>query len=417
MVALEEGQFVKCDNNLGPMPFRPWLTDEFVQLGFKATINRHFSLAIIPQIKIWNDTWNWTVVNNPSNAAQNPLTQHTTVSLHDAEGIVSFGNKDALAFNLATGVIPYKYNEDAKNLGEYLFRTGEHPAYIFTSFDESYAIMTGLRASLQLYRNFTADLFFTTETQIQPLNDWSLSFLLGYSLPGYFNVGAGIMFDRLIPAVPLLDKPVSGTLNTYYTSTGQLDTFTWGGTKVMARLSFDPKGFLSPKIKSIFGKDDGKIYGEAAILGVNNITPYKEILDNKGRPIKGSYEIDSAYNYYSDIKQRIPVMFGFNVPTFKQLDYLSMEFEWYGWPYSRGMSTMESFYYFLPLPNGTDIETVPWKYSFNFRKTMWGHFSVIGQIARDHTRHDSYAIRYYDPTEIFRTGEQWGWWLKLQYSF
>jgi hypothetical protein len=36
MVALEEGQFVKCDNNLGPMPFRPWLTDEFVQLGFKS---------------------------------------------------------------------------------------------------------------------------------------------------------------------------------------------------------------------------------------------------------------------------------------------------------------------------------------------------------------------------------------------
>jgi hypothetical protein len=418
LAALEEGQFIKCNNNLGPMPFRPWLTNEIVRLGFTASINRHFSLTIIPQIRLWNDTWNWTVLNDATKAAHNPLIQHSTVSIYDAEGVFSFGNSDAVAFNLAVGAIPYKYDAMAKNLGEYLFRTGEHPAYIMTSFDEPYVTLTGLRARTRIFRNFSADLFFTTETQIQPLNDWSVSFLLDYTLPGYLNAGAGVMFDRLFSAVPLLDKPVNGTLNTYFSKTGELDTFSWGGTKVMARLTLDPKGFLPANIRKIFGKDDGKIYGEAAILGVQNITPYKEPLDeNTGQPIVGVYVLDSAYNYYSNIKERIPVMFGFNVPVFKLLDYLSAEFEWYDWPYSPGMYTIEGFKYFLPLPNGIDPTARPWKFSFNARKTIWEKFSIIGQIARDHTRHDAFYLAVADPTEIFRTGEQWGWWTKLQYSF
>ena len=44
----------------------------------------------------------------------------------------------------------------------------------------------------------------------------------------------------------------------------------------MARLAFDPKGFLPSNLSEIFGKEDGKIYGEAAILGLNSITAYKD---------------------------------------------------------------------------------------------------------------------------------------------
>jgi hypothetical protein len=471
MAALEEGQFVKCQyylDNGAPMPFRPWLTNEYARLGIQAIINRHFSMAVIPQVKIWNDTWNWIHMNGAS-AANNPLDQHVTVSLADAEGTFSFGNKDAIVWNISAGIIPYKYDAEAKNLGEYLFRAGEHPAYIETAFDQAYATLTGFRVNAEILRNLSLDLFFTTETQVQPMNDWSLSFLLGYKLPGYLDAGAGIMFDRLIPVSGLLDNPPDPN-NIYKSSTGQIDTFSFGGTKVMTRVSFDPKGFLPSNISRIFGKEDGKIYGEAAILGLKNIIAYKDSMNpNTGLAVPGHEVIDSSRNFYSDIKQRIPIMFGFNWPTnpllsyslvpiaailgydrndfdkhsialgssaiaggivaglgtwfleqyFKtnlHLDVLSVEAEWSGWPYSTNLYNIENFYWVLPKPNGVGTGS-PWKYSINFRKAVWEHVSLIGQIARDHTRHDVFYNGNTDVTEIFQTKDEWGWWMKLQYNF
>ncbi len=417
MAALEEGQFVKCNyvEDGGAMKFRPWLTDEFARLGVKTTINRHFSVTVLPQIELWNDTWDWTNLN-ASNGANNPLTQHATVTFADAEGSAAFGSRDAVALNISAGVIPYKYDEEAKNLGEYLFRTGEHPAYVETSFDQAYATMTGVRANAEISSNLSLDLFFTTETQVQPMNDWSLSFLAGYKVPGLLDFGAGIMFDRLIPAVPFLDKPSTSGYNTYTTSTGQLDTFSWGGTKAMARLSIDPKGLLPSGFARFFGKEDGKIYGESAILGLKSITAYEDSLGSNGLPVAGHLVVDSSENYYSTIKNRIPVMFGFNVPTFRLLDYLSAELEWYGSSYSTSLYDEEGFKYLLPLPVGVNTTGSHWKYSFNVRKTLPGNVSLIGQIARDHTRHDVYYNGNIDVGEVFQTKDEWGWWLKLQYS-
>jgi hypothetical protein len=421
MASLVEGQFIKCkyyqDDGNGTMPFRPWVTNEYARLGIKAVINRHLSMIIIPQLKLWNDTWDWEKMNSEG-AASNPFCQHATFSLADAEGIFSFDIGDAAVFNIATGVMPYKYDYEAKNLGEYLFRTGEHPAYILGSFDEAYATLTGLKINAEIFKNFSMDLLFTTETQVQPINDWSLSFLVKYKLPQYIDAGAGVMFDRMFHAVELLDKNSAGGTNTYYTSTGRLDTFCWGGTKVMAHLSIDPKGFLPEDIANIFGKEDGKIYGEAAILGVKNINAYMYPEDpNTGMPDTTQLVvIDSSKNYYSDISERIPIMLGFNVPTCKILDYLSAELEWYGWPYSSSIYDYEKFQYLLPRPKGVSSAS-HWKYSFNLKKTFWERVSIIGQIARDHTRHDVYYNGNTDVMEVFQDNSDWGWWLKLQFNF
>jgi hypothetical protein len=422
MAALVEGQYIKAESQNGQMAFRPWVNDDYARLGIKATINRHLSLAIIPQIELWNDTYDWTLKSSPTSEyyqynEKNPLMQHATVSLADAEVLYRFAGSDAVSYNLSAGVIPFKYDEEARNLGEYLFRTGEHPTYIFNSFDQAYATLTGLRANAEIYHNFSIDFLVTTETQVPPLNDWSLSVLAGYKLPGCLDVGAGITFDRLLPAVTLSDKQVEGKLGTYRTSSGQLDTFSWGGTKIMARASFDPKCFLPGGFAAVFGKEDWKIFGEAAILGITNITPYTNPLNpNNGQPDTTKLVLDSAYNFYSNIKQRIPVMFGINVPTFKMFDYLSVELEWFGDPYAPGEYTLEGFKYDLPLPNGTDPTNSHWKYSFNFKKTMWGNVSLMGQIARDHTRTEAYYSPNYDIDEIFQLKDEWGWWLKLQFT-
>jgi hypothetical protein len=396
-------------------------------VGVRATLNSHLSAIICPEIKLWNDTWDWTTMGE-NGSASNPFIQHMTISLADAEGIYTCGSRDAFAFTLAAGVFPFKYDLESKNLGEYLFRTGEHPAYIETSFDDAYATLTGLRMNAQMFNNLSLDVLLTQETQVMPINDWSLSVLAGYKVPNLLDVGAGIMFDRLIPVQPSqAEAPAAG--NTYYTSNGTLDTLSWGGTKVMARASFDPKWFLPSDIAKLFGKEDGVLYAEASILGLNSITAY-------AKNASGNLVIDSNMNFYSDIKQRIPRMVGFNIPTFKMLDYLSVELECYGWPYSPSLYNYQNLVYTLPQPiiptvttdtgvapnTGTVKQTLlhttanNWKWSFNARKTIWGSFSIIAQVARDHTRHDAYYAQYADPEEVFLQNDEWGWWVKLQYS-
>jgi hypothetical protein len=433
--SITEGQFVKCSYTYLPnggggqgylretMNFRPWLNNALAQVGIRAYLNSRFSAIICPQFKLWNDTWDWQIMGQNGSAA-NPFIQHVTVSLADAEGIISLGNKEAFAFNAAVGIMPFKYDENVKNLGEYLFRTGVHPAYIQTSFDYPYAILTGVRLNAEMFNHLSLDVLFTQETQIIPMNDWSLTVLSGYNVPGLLEIGAGIMFDRLVPVAGILDHPVSQ--DTFYTRSGALDTLSWGGTKLMARIAVDPKGMLPSAISQFFGKEDGKIYAEAAVLGVQSFSAYKKATDSNRVVVPGQYVIDSTMNFYSDIKQRIPVMAGFNVPTFKLLDYLSVEVEWFGWQYSPSLYNYQNLVYTLPKPLiPQDVKTGQrllytkdnaWKYSFNFRKTMWGHLSMIGQIARDHTRHDAYYSSFASPEEVFVQKDQWGWWLKLQYN-
>jgi hypothetical protein len=71
--------------------------------------------------------------------------------------------------------------------------------------------------------------------------------------------------------------------------------------KLMARASFNPQTIFK---SDMLGPEDLKVYAEAAVLGWKNY-PY----------------------YYEDRMRRIPVMVGFNFPTFKLLDRLSLELE------------------------------------------------------------------------------------------
>ena len=50
------------------------------------------------------------------------------------------------AFNLDVGYFPFKYNGDAWNLGEYLFRTGTYPQFLITNFDFAASRVAGVNA-------------------------------------------------------------------------------------------------------------------------------------------------------------------------------------------------------------------------------------------------------------------------------
>ncbi len=63
-------------------------------------------------------------------------------------------------------------------------------------------------------------------------------------------------------------------------------------------------------LQRLFGKNDLKLYAEGAILGCENYP-----------------------GWYNNIYDRMPIMFGFNFPTFKLLDVLAIEAEYFPSPY------------------------------------------------------------------------------------
>jgi hypothetical protein len=486
MAAIENGQFVKSYYAGSALPYKPWINDEYARISLSATLSDHLRFIVAPEIRMWFDNYDWHQMG--AEAFAFPFSSHTTVSLANAQGILSFGDKESRLFEFAAGVMPYKYDNEAKNLGEYLFRSGCHPAYVVTSFDNAYAPLTGFRLSGTMFNKLSLDLLLTTETQFLPTLDWSVSLLAGYKPLPYLEVGAGVMLDRLLPVDSTRESP-SGSgneENRYFTKDRDTAYFSFGGTKVMARFCFDPKEVLNDLFPAdIFGKEDMKIYAEAAILGVTSITAYGRVLDPlTGMPVVDTINgmpvdrlgVDSLRQYYADIKQRIPVMVGVNWPTHPlwasiapgfsiyllthkfdlltyivggagiasgiglwslenhiksklRLDVLSMEWEWYGWPFPLCYGDVNNFRVMYPVPPipqsypGGDAlafkKTDNWKFSVYFKKTLTKGFSIIGQVARDHTHYDAYYTKYntgYFSTEAFTLTDDWGWWLKLQYA-
>ncbi len=430
--SLTEGQFVAGHHKQKSFEYRPWLQLCIGQIRVDAFVGKRLHIIVAPEVKLWYNTYPITDIPDRSSL---PFRQYSTVALADGQGIVAIGDADAPFLYFAAGVIHLKYNSDARNLGEYLFRTGVHPPYIFTEFDYAFARVPGLRLRSELLdKQLTLDWFLGFEPEIHPVLDGSISFIAGYKIPSLIDVGAGIQFNRCLPVNgKSVTTPQSSARNAYFTSSGEKKYYSFGGTKVMARASLDPKGVLPEKITRLFGAEDGKIYSEMSILGIKNVPKYRQIISGQDT----TYQLDTVDNYYNDIGQRIPVMIGFNIPCFKVLDVLSMEWEWYGWPYTNSYYD-QGFGYENPIPKpaqsypASAYKRDDWKFSVYAKKRIRGGFSVIGQLARDHTHAYIYAEAQRDEEEIFTLTDriesprdilkplkwgEFGWWLKLQYNF
>ena len=116
------------------------------------------------------------------------------------------------------------------------------------------------------------------------------------------------------------------------------------------------------------------------------------------------------------------------MPTFKLLDVLALEVEWYGCPYPNdyakelGKGNNQS----LPIPDFYDRGNYNyaiadnWKWSVYAKKMfLHDHFGVIVQCARDHSRLESLLdeAKYNELEESLQENRMWWWMMKIVAQF
>ncbi|MDB5051068.1 MAG: hypothetical protein JWO30_4139 [Fibrobacteres bacterium] len=238
-----------------------------------------------------------------------------------AQGVYNFGDIDHPKALLQFGYFPYKYNPDAKNLGEFLFRSGTYPGYEVTGgwsiMNSALYMASGLRMNANFFDGkLITDVNMFLEKDLEPIYDLSPGLVVTYKPADAFEVGVGAAFAHLIPVNPskLNSKSYKyqgDSLYRYIGDTLHSDAasmpYTFKGTKLMARASMNFGALMD---NPYIGKEGLKFYFEAALLGVKNY-PY----------------------FFEDRMARVPLVFGVNLPTLNFFDVLSVEMEYRKWDF------------------------------------------------------------------------------------
>jgi len=343
--------------------------------------------------------------------------------LRNAFATYTFGNLAQYPLQITVGKIQYNWNPDFRNLGHYLFRTSSYPTCFFNEFDDTTAPLLGTILSTNFVKPLKLDLILSSETRIYPLQDWSLAGVGSIKIWKIAEFGAGCNFNRIFVKDKQYTTPTEGNVGNQnlYDFTMEIDTardslgniipdpfdplkplmdttitnkkyYTFKSNDLFFRLSIDPKGLFS-SWANIFGPNDLKIYSEIGFLG----------LKNYGK-------------YYSALHNRMPIMLGFNIPTFRILDVLSFEIEFFDSPYIPGYDYAFSKGWPRPIDDKFPQNKTSVYYSFYAKKTLGG-FRFVTQFARDHFKPYVNNINYSERNDVLVEKQDWWWALKVEYGF
>jgi hypothetical protein len=346
--------------------------------------------------------------------------------ISQAQATYLFGDPSHSGIKLQMGLFPYKYNSEAKNLGEYLLRSGTYPGILRTggwNFVSSASYMLqGLRLNIPLWQGrFQSDFLLPMERDLPPMHDVSPTYVASLMPWTGVEFGGGLCWNHGIPVQPSKTSPrdSKGDLlnknpgNAYFVKRINTDTatnrtvpflfvrdstrfYTFQGLKMMGRFSFDPKIWLG---KGPFGQQDLKLYGEVALLGWKN---YPVLYEKKS--------------------ERIPVMLGVNLPTFDWLEVLAFEVEHYGSKFPDNF--FQVYNNRLPIPHwsedwpskdsvanyapeASEIRRDNWKWSIVARKQIIGGIRILAQAASDHMRPYEYNVFPFWAPVTNRNGKDW----------
>jgi hypothetical protein len=331
-----------------------------------------------------------------------------------AEAVLHWNCSDMFAFGAELGMFPYKYNSEARNLGEYLLRCDPYPLFIETKTDRPYATLLGLRLRTSFFNNtLHNDVIVNSKFERPPFYNGALSEVVSYNLANILDLGAGISFDHLF-SVNEGDSALYGYFTDMNRIPGQEGTggdttfrksnyYTFKGAKLMFRATFDPKPLFHNS--SLLGAEDGKLYAELGVLGLKDYT--YDVSDTLTRPT---------------LLHRMPLMIGINIPAFKILDLLNFELEYCAYPYENSYyNAMEQ----KPRP-GIASDSI-WrniyktednlKWSVYLRKDI-SRLSVIVIWANDHAIYETVNWENRPCFEQYlRTRKSMHWFCKLNFKF
>jgi hypothetical protein len=347
-------------------------------------------------------------------------------SVSEARLTYSIGSKESHSLLLNMGFFNFNYNPDVRNLGLYLLRGMPYPGTLISGFEARHVSAAsniyGINARYG-FGGFKNDLLVISETDHRPYFDISIADIVTWQALPSLQFGAGASLYRILPRNAKVTSPDKGCDNVHnnYSQIDEifgkdnelcyiLDTLSrdtvantvvvdtvlgsLGGTKLMGRFRFDPKtafGFMGS-----LGKDDLVLYGEVAVLGLKDYP-----------------------KYYSDIKRRIPVMIGLNLPAFGFLDKLSMEVEYFANKNYNDYGKAEAQNSWVPrvVPN-VDLGRDDVKWSLYASKVVMGHLKISGQVANDHLRtFGAPDLGFLTYAEALTTPKDWYWVTKIAYYF
>jgi hypothetical protein len=427
---IDEGQIVSGQAGQGnPEPVsHNWISRLNVFLIQEVNVAKRLTLKVGVGGFIWNP------YPDPTTSSDILfLAPKFAAAVSEASGTYKIGDVANPLFEFQFGYFPFKYNPEAYDMGEYLLKSGAYPGYLVNGRwniigDNLYRAL-GVRFSNYLLNGaLEMHLLATMERDYPPEYDISPTFVIkGNIFAKMLSLGGGACYSHLISMNEDRTTPKDGynrylgdrALSETEGYNGSADSqgvqyYTFRGLKLMGMASFDIKPVIPTKV---FGKEDLKVFVEAAVLGVQDY-PF----------------------YYDDIKKRIPIMFGFNFPTFKILDVLSFEWEWYGSQFANNMSNAQNAqdptWYISPDPltgkynpatyddtaafsaaSGFDKEGATtwrqynqmdtWKWAIYAKKSLGKAVSLHLQLANDHMRMITYPNVFPDYSDATRGVDKW----------
>ncbi|HAO98663.1 MAG TPA: hypothetical protein DCQ83_01315 [Fibrobacteres bacterium] len=388
------------------------------------------------------------------------------------EAVYYFGDTQKPWLKLGAGMFPYKYNPEAVNLGEYLFRARAYPTTMTTGgyllANNSGATLQGFKANYQK-GDLKIDALLTTETEQAPFYDFSLGLVAAYSVAnGLLDLGAGVNFQHLIPVKPsrttnpvqensYITNPTTGRdyvgNSNYYSNAAEFyaaraDLYWQKGTHAdtlnairdSARAAqYTADGTTASSLYSLpdSTRPSIKYYTTSAVLLMARATldPKKVLaLPMMGpQDLKLYFEVDvlglkNYPVYYEKISERMPIMMGINLPCFRILDLLAVQAEYFNSPWLNNTFSFASGNHervnntpYLPISNDTVLSRTNyndmtakdnWKWSVLAKKTIQNRLTVSFQCARDHLRLPSSKYYYgpqFEPNEVTAFKDSWYW--------
>jgi hypothetical protein len=334
------------------------------------------------------------------------------VYLAEVEGIMhwNFDRPVLRSLKIRTGLLPYTINSEVKTLGNYLFRSTIHPVSVQNRVDYPWADLLGGVAEVGLLKDrLTIEAIIASEFRYVPLFDFTPAFGLYGKPTDAIDIGGAIAFYHAIQASCGL---MADTIGKH-----------WQGTKINARMIFDPKPLFDGI--NFLGKEELRMYGEIGFLGLKDTLE----VDTSNFAGMRSSDPDTATLRElvfpaNSLIHRMPFMIGFNLPTWKILDLLSVELEWFYSPYANdwfGLSDSEKP---VARPANSLKQWNAYLYEDNFkwavhcRKSV-GNFEVRAFVGSDHTVNQLSVPTspYTHPFEqnMKRKGD-WQWFIQLRYN-